>query len=112
MSLPPYPPVPPARPRWGRFTLWTAGAAVAAFGIGCGLAVWGGDGGAPDAAACKTALTEALREGMADGAEAAPVEQPAACRGLSVATMERVGGEVFADAWREAWGSGWPSPSP
>ena len=32
----PYPPPP----RWGRFAAWTAGAAVAAFAIGGGMAVW------------------------------------------------------------------------
>lgn len=137
MSQPPnYPPPPgwtppplqPARPRWGRFAAWTAGAAIAAFAIGGGLAVLlDDDGGEPIASetACREAVVKSMRENAAAGTDAPAASAPAACYGLDKATLERIAGEVVTeyldspeaekvveDAMREAMESAWPSGSP
>jgi hypothetical protein len=123
---PPLP--PPARPRWGRFAAWTAGAALAAFAIGGGLAVLlDDDGGEPIASetACRDGLRENMKKATVTGPDGPSLPAPAACYGLDQATLERITGEVAGeyldsselekaveDAMREAMESAWPSGSP
>ncbi|WP_370665420.1 hypothetical protein [Streptomyces sp. IBSBF 2507] len=122
------PPPPPARPRWGRFAAWTAGAAIAAFAVGGGLAVLLDDeGGEPIASetACREALVKSMRETAAAGTDAPDASAPAACYGLDKATLERIMGDVitqymdspeaekaFEDAMREAMESAAASAAP
>ncbi|MGK9463938.1 hypothetical protein ACSLFT_28490 [Streptomyces sp. G6] len=124
----PPPPPPPARPRWGRLAAWTAGAAIAAFAIGGGLATLTDDDGEQIAnpTACKEALSEGAREAMDAGDDATPATAlPAPCVGLGEETLQRLTGEaiaeyldspeadrVFEDAWREALESAFPSAGP
>ncbi|MDN3244144.1 hypothetical protein [Streptomyces sp. ZSW22] len=124
----PPPPPPPARPRWGRFAAWTAGAAIAAFAIGGGVAVLTDDDGEQIAnpAACKDAMTEAMQENAGAGEKASPADSlPTPCVGLNEEVLQRLMGEaiteywdspeadrVFEDAWREALESAYPSAGP
>ncbi|MFJ3037732.1 hypothetical protein [Streptomyces tendae] len=94
------PPPPPARPRWGRFAAWTAGAAIAAFAVGGGLAVLlDDDSGDPIASetACRDGLRENMTKAAADGSDGEPLPAPAACYGLDKATLERITGDVMKE---------------
>lgn len=121
------PPPPPARPRWGRFAAWTAGAALAAFVVGGGLAVLLDDSGEPIASetTCRDGLRENMTKAAADGSDGEPLPAPAACYGLDKATLERITGDVmkeyldspeaekrFEDAMREAMESAAASAEP
>ncbi|MCM8555357.1 hypothetical protein [Streptomyces sp. STCH 565 A] len=124
---PDWTPPPPARPPWGRFAAWTAGAAIAAFAGGGGLAALLDDGGEPIASetACRAALADNYRDAVAAGPDAPSSSTPPACIGLPQATLERLIGEVVKeyldspeaeqaveDAMREALESGFPSAGP
>lgn len=102
---PPYPPqfapAPPAPrpPRWGRFAVWTAALAAAAFAVGGGVAALTKDDGGDQVAnpaACKTAMAANYRKAMADP-QAPSASQPPACVGLSQATLQRIVGEVVSE---------------
>lgn len=95
--LPPMPASPVRPPRWGRFVLWTGVAAVAAFAIGGGLAVWTDDDGGGDAAACKQALAANYAEAVAAGPDAPSAAAPPSCSGLDQATLRRITGEVVTE---------------
>jgi hypothetical protein len=86
----------PRPPRWGRFVLWTAGAAVAAFAIGGGLAVWMDDDGG-DPVACKQALAANYAEAVAAGPDAPSAAAPPSCSGLDQATLRRITDEVVTE---------------
>ena len=93
----PYPPPP----RWGRFAAWTAGAAVAAFAIGGGMAVWlDDDTTTADPSSCKAALAENLRTATEAGPGGPTLPAPPECVGVDRVTLERITGEVIADYWK------------
>lgn len=92
------PPPPPPRRRWPRVLIWVVALPVLGVAIGGGAALLTKDDGvSASPAACKTALAANYRKAVADGGEGPQMGEPAACKGLDQATLERLTGEVVSE---------------